>query len=60
MSHQYDAHLDNGDRYTVTTDKHHDDHTEDGFKRHLLDVIKGSISGVISATVVRFAYKGRK
>ncbi|MDO9223608.1 MAG: hypothetical protein Q7U20_07840 [Caulobacter sp.] len=60
MSHQYDAHMDNGDKFTVTTSRHHDDHTDDEFAKHLLDVIKGSISGVVSGVIVRFAYKGRK
>jgi hypothetical protein len=55
----YHVTLSNGESYTVTTEEHHDDHTDTSFARHLLDVIKSAIGGVISGTVVRFMHKGR-
>ncbi len=50
MPHQYEARTSDGDAYTVTTSKHHDDHDDATFKKHLLDVIKSSVSGVISGS----------
>jgi hypothetical protein len=60
MAHAYEVHTSDGQSYDVTVQEHHDDHPNDAFKKHLLDVIKGSVSGVISASVIRFAYKGRR
>ncbi len=60
VANLYHAKMSDGQAYNVTTDKHHDDHDEATFKRHLLDIIKSSVSGVISGTVVHFMHKGRK
>lgn len=60
MVHLYSATLSDGSAYDVQTPNHHANHPEADFRRHLLDIIKSSISGVITATVVHFAYKGRK
>lgn len=56
----YKVTLSDGTIYDVTTTLHHDDHPEPTFKRHLLDIIKSSISGIISNVVVGFVHKGRK
>lgn len=60
MAHLYEVQLSNGDRPTVETPNHHDDHPADAFARHLLDVLKGAAGGVISATIIRYTYKGRR
>ncbi len=60
MSNEYTVRLTDGSTYTVTTTRHHDDHPFDEFARHLLDIIKGSVGGVIAGTVVHFLHKGRK
>jgi hypothetical protein len=60
MSHHYEAHASDGQTYNVTTQHHHDDHEDATFKRHLLDVIKGSISGVAAGAVLRFVYRGQR
>ena len=59
-THRYDVHLDDGKVYEVTTPHHHDDHDEAAFSRHLLDVIKSSIAGVVAGTVLRFVFRGRQ
>ncbi|HEY1612084.1 MAG TPA: hypothetical protein VGF97_00145 [Rhizomicrobium sp.] len=60
MANQYEAHLTTGEKYNVTTDDHHDDHTDDRFKNLLLGIIQSSAGGVISGTVMHFVFKGRK
>jgi hypothetical protein len=60
MAHVYEARTGDGKAYNVSTDRHHADHDDKTFKQHLLDVIKGSVSGVISGVVVTYVYKGRK
>lgn len=59
MANVYHVTMSNGESYTVSTEEHHDDHSDASFARHLLDVIKSAISGVISGSVVRFLHKGR-
>ncbi len=56
----YQVTLSDGSKYDVTTDKHHDDHSEPTFRQHLLDVIKNAISGIVSGVVVGFVHKSRK
>jgi hypothetical protein len=60
MANVYEARLSSGESYTVTTDRHHGDHDDKTFKQHLLDVIKGSISGIVSGVVVAYIHKGRR
>lgn len=60
MANLYHVTLSSGETFTVTTEEHHDDHSDQSFARHLLDIIKSSIGGVISVTVVHFLHKGRK
>lgn len=60
MAHVYEARSSNGKTYEVTTDEHHSSHSDDSFKRHLWEVITGSIAGVVSGSIVHFLYKGRK
>ncbi len=60
MANVYEAKHSNGQHYTVTTDHHHDDHGDENFKKMLTDIIKSSAGGVISGTVLHFAFKGRK
>lgn len=59
MTNQYDVSLNNGDSYTVNTPKHHDDHTDDVFKAHLLDVIKQTTATVGAALITRYVFKQR-
>jgi hypothetical protein len=60
MSHIYDVQTSDGRSHQVATQHHHDDHDDASFKRHLLDVLKGSASGVIGGSVVHFLYRGRR
>lgn len=59
MAHQYEVHTNDGRAFNVTTQHHHDDHDENSFRRHLLDVLKSTGSGIASAVIVRYIYKGR-
>jgi hypothetical protein len=61
MAHEYHVELSDGKNYTVTTNHHHDDHELDVFLNHLLDIIKGTVSGVLSNVIVRrFTYRGQR
>jgi hypothetical protein len=60
MANLYQARLNNGQTYDVTTDRHHADHDDKTFKQHLLEVIKASVPGIISGIVVGYVHKGRK
>jgi hypothetical protein len=60
VANVYHVELSDGQSYTVTTEHHHDDHDAATFRRHLLDVIKSSVAGVVSGTIVHFLHKGRK
>lgn len=60
MAHIYDAHGDDGRVYTVQTAHYHGDHDEHTFRKHLLDVVKSTISGVAANAINRFIYKGRR
>jgi hypothetical protein len=58
MAHKYEVHTDKG-TFDVTTPHHHDDHHEDTFLKHLLDVIKGAAGGVGAGMIMRYIYKGK-
>lgn len=60
MAYLYDVHFNNGQAFTVTTDQHHDQHSEDAFRRHLLDVITQATGRVVGEVIVRVIFKGRK
>lgn len=60
MAHQYHVELSNGKSYTVTTTEHHENHTREVFLKHLADIISRTASGVASAMIVRYLYKGSK
>jgi|GEM_PF-6439620 len=60
MAYVYEVHANDGGIYTVTTQHHHEDHDEHSFRRHLLDVVKSTISGVLANGINRFIYKGRR
>jgi hypothetical protein len=60
MSNVYTAKAKDGSSYEVSTSKHHSDHDEETFKKHLTDVIKGTISGVGAIVIVEYIFKGRK
>jgi hypothetical protein len=60
MSHVYEVKTSDGKAYDVTTPHHHQDHDAKAFLDHLLDVLKGAAGGVISGTIVHYAYKGRR
>jgi hypothetical protein len=64
MANRYEAHAHNGKVYDVTTDQHHDDHSDDSFRKHLGrivdDAIGGTAGGVATVIITRFAFKGRK
>jgi hypothetical protein len=51
--------LSNGQSYTVTTEEHHDNHSEERFKRILGDILKNSTSTVIGGTILHFVLKRR-
>ena len=64
MANKYEAHTHDGAVYDVTTEKHHGDHTEEGFKQHLGRIIDGTISGAAGGIVggvilKKFIFKGR-
>jgi hypothetical protein len=52
MSNVYGVKLGDGSSYEVTTERHHSQHDGQTWKKHLLDVIKGSVSGIVSAVIV--------
>ncbi len=56
VANLYEARLSDGKTYNVTTIRHHGDHDDQTFKRHLLDIIKASIFGV----VVGYVPNGRR
>lgn len=58
--HLYEVHLDDGSVHDVRTPHHHDDHDDETFARHLLDVIKGAAGGVIGGLILRIIHKGHK
>jgi hypothetical protein len=61
MANVYHVVLSDGSEYTVTTERHHGDHTFEEFARHVLDVIKGAFSGVVAGLIVStITHKGRK
>lgn len=60
MANQYTVTMSDGKKFDVTTSEHHDDHSDASFKNHLWAVITGSISGMISGTVIHFVFKGRR
>lgn len=51
MANVYEAKTSAGN-YNVTTDKHHSNHDDATFKRHLLDVIKATASGVTTGVIL--------
>ena len=57
MAHVYEVKHSNGRTYDVTTNRHHSEHSEDEFARHLLDIVKGAAGGVLSGYIVHFALK---
>jgi hypothetical protein len=60
MANVYHVKFSTGETFDVTTEKHHDDLDEASFKKHLIDVVKGSATGVISGVIVGYVLKGRK
>ncbi len=63
MTNKYQAHTKHGQAYDVTTDHHHDDHTEDNFKGILAKIIQGAAtgtaSGIAQVVVTQFIFKGK-
>lgn len=59
MANVYEVKLSNGQSYTVTTEEHHDNHSEERFKRILGDILKSSTSTVIGGTILHFVLKRR-
>jgi hypothetical protein len=64
MAQKYEAHGHDGKVYDVTTDHHHDDHSDDSFKKHLGRIIDaaigGTVGGISTAVIVRkFIFKGK-
>jgi hypothetical protein len=60
MAHSYEVQTSDG-TFNVDTQHHHDDHGDSAFKKHLLDIILSTASGVASGLIVhRFTYKGRR
>ncbi len=60
MAHLYDVQTSDGRTHPVATEHHHADYEDASFKRHLLDVLKGSAGGIISGMVVQYIYRGRR
>lgn len=64
MAHEYEAHGHDGKIYDVTTSEHHSNHTDETFKQHLGRVIDGALggtaSGIATALIVRYVFKGKK
>ncbi len=59
MANVYEADHSNGQKYTVRTDRHHDDYSDRDFKEHLHNVIQGTVSTVAGGLVLRYIFKGR-
>lgn len=55
----YEVQLRDGQRYDVRTPQHHDDHDDPGWRKHLADILKGTVSGVTSTLITRWVFKGR-
>lgn len=60
MAHVYEVHTSDGGVHHVETNHHHEQHDERTFASHLLDVVKGAAGGFLSATIVRYTYRGRR
>lgn len=60
MAHVYHVELNNGDSYTITTDKHHEEYPPNVFLGHLLDVIKRTGAQVAAIAITRYMYRGRR
>lgn len=63
MANVYEAAHSNGQKYDVTTDKHHADHSDADFKKHLLGAIEraigGGVGGLISGYILHYTLKKR-
>ena len=60
MAHVYQVTMNDGARYDVTTERHHDQVPEATFRQHLLQIIRDSVPNIISGVVVGFVLKGHK
>lgn len=60
MSYLYEVHTRDGNVHEVSTPHHHDEHHEDAFVKHLLDVVKGAASGFLGASITRYVYRGHR
>lgn len=58
MSHEYHVELSNGQSYTVTSDRHHDEHPR--FENYLSEIFMRTGSQVAAHMIIRYIYKGRK
>lgn len=59
MSYQYEITLSNGKTYDVTVSKHHEQHPQDVFLGHVVDMLKSIVSGVAIHHITKFRFKGR-
>ncbi|WP_300530149.1 hypothetical protein [Maricaulis sp.] len=58
--HQYEVELSDGSKHLVNTPHHHDDHPQDTFHAHLLNVLENALGGIIAGVAIRvFRHKGR-
>lgn len=60
MANIYEVHHTNGQTYEVPTDRHHDDHSDYDFKKHLLTILEGIVSGVATGHIMHYRFKGRR
>ena len=59
MAHEYEVTHSNGKSYTVTTDRHHADHSDSDFKEHLHNIIQNTFTTVAGGIVLHYIFKRR-
>ena len=58
MAYQYIVVMNDGSRYPAPSSKHHSNHTEDEFKKHLVDFCIQTSAAVASALIANILLNG--
>ena len=56
---QYAVTLKDGRTFKVNTPHHHTNLSEGEFEKHLLDVLKQSVAGVIAGGIIKIIFNGK-